>query len=109
MKELRLFSLAVSALALWLGSGSTVEAQKPIRIGASLSHTGAYEALSQNQVGRGYPLCVRHANEKGGVLGRKLELVLEDDRSQPATAPSSTKSSSRRTRWISFSARTARP
>ena len=62
------------------------EAQPPIRIGASLSHTGAYEALSQNQVGRGYPLCVKHANEKGGVLGRKLELVLEDDQSQPATA-----------------------
>jgi branched-chain amino acid transport system substrate-binding protein len=37
-------------------------------------------------VGRGYPLCVKHTNEKGGVLGRKIELVLEDDQSQPATA-----------------------
>jgi branched-chain amino acid transport system substrate-binding protein len=37
-------------------------------------------------VGRGYPLCVKHTNEKGGVLGRRLELVLEDDQSQPATA-----------------------
>jgi branched-chain amino acid transport system substrate-binding protein len=62
------------------------EAQPPIRIGASLSYSGVYAALSQNQVGRGYSLCVKHTNEKGGVLGRKLELVLEDDQSQPATA-----------------------
>jgi branched-chain amino acid transport system substrate-binding protein len=62
------------------------DAQPPIRIGASLSYSGAFKALSQNQVGRGYALCVKHTNEKGGVLGRKLELVLEDDRSEPATA-----------------------
>jgi branched-chain amino acid transport system substrate-binding protein len=29
---------------------------------------------------------VKHTNERGGVLGRKLELIVEDDRSQPATA-----------------------
>jgi ABC-type branched-subunit amino acid transport system substrate-binding protein len=35
---------------------------------------------------RGYQLCVKHTNDKGGVLGRKLALVLYDDRSDPATA-----------------------
>ena len=35
---------------------------------------------------RGYQLCVKHMNDKGGVLGRKLELVVYDDRSNPATA-----------------------
>ena len=35
---------------------------------------------------RGYQLCVKHSNDKGGVLGRKLALVLYDDRSDPATA-----------------------
>jgi len=29
---------------------------------------------------------VKHTNDKGGVLGRKLELVVEDDQSQSATA-----------------------
>jgi branched-chain amino acid transport system substrate-binding protein len=72
-------------IALGLASGSMVEAQKPIRIGASLSLTGTYAALGQNQH-RGYQLCVKHTNEKGGVLGRKLELVLHDDWSDPATA-----------------------
>ena len=59
-------------------------AQGPIRIGASLSLTGTYAALGQNQQ-RGYQLCTKHMNEKGGVLGRKLEFVFYDDQSQPAT------------------------
>ncbi|MGH7331219.1 MAG: amino acid ABC transporter substrate-binding protein [Candidatus Rokuibacteriota bacterium] len=86
MKDVRRTCLVSIAIALVFGPGPSVEAQAPIRIGASLSQSGVYAALSQNQVGRGYPLCVKHTNEKGGVLGRKLELVLEDDQSQPATA-----------------------
>ncbi len=50
-----------------------------------MSESGAYAALGQNQV-RGYQLCVKHTNDKGGVLGRRLELVVEDDRSDPAAA-----------------------
>jgi branched-chain amino acid transport system substrate-binding protein len=73
------------AVALSIGLASTVEAQPPIRIGASLSQTGVYATLGQNQL-RGYQLCVRHMNDKGGVLGRKLELVLYDDESDPAMA-----------------------
>ncbi len=73
-------------LALWMGLVPVAAAQPPIRIGATVSQSGAYAALSQNQQGRGYPLCLKHTNEKGGVLGRKLELVLEDDQSEPATA-----------------------
>ena len=68
-----------------IGLVAVAEAQPPIRIGASASKTGAYAALGQNQL-RGYELCVKHTNDKGGVLGRKLELVAEDDQSQPATA-----------------------
>jgi branched-chain amino acid transport system substrate-binding protein len=56
-----------------------------LRIGATLAQTGVYAALGQNQL-RGYQLCVKHMNDKGGVLGRKLELVLYDDGSDPATA-----------------------
>lgn len=63
----------------------TAHAQAPIRVGASLSQTGSFGALGQNQL-RGYQLCINHANEKGGVLGRKLELIVEDDQSQAKTA-----------------------
>ena len=64
---------------------ATVEAQGPIRIGASASKAGAYAALGQNQL-RGYELCVKHTNERGGILGRRLELVVDDDQSQAASA-----------------------
>ena len=87
MKPIDRLGLAVIAIALWLSSGSVAEAQKPIRIGASASQTGTYAALGQNQL-RGYQLCLKHTNEKGGLLGRNIELVVEDDQSQPATAVS---------------------
>ncbi|MBI1993480.1 MAG: amino acid ABC transporter substrate-binding protein [Deltaproteobacteria bacterium] len=71
-------------LGLVLFPWQPVFAQAPIKIGASLSLTGSYAALGQNQH-RGYQLCTKHANEKGGVLGRKVEFVLYDDQSLPAT------------------------
>ncbi len=70
---------------LSLGAAAIAAAQPQIRIGASVSQTGAYALLGQNQL-RGYQLCVKHTNEKTGVLGRRLELVAEDDRSEPAAA-----------------------
>jgi branched-chain amino acid transport system substrate-binding protein len=77
--------VASAALGLAVLMGLPAEAQPPIRIGASASQTGTYAALGQNQL-RGYQLCVKHVDDKGGILGRKLELLVEDDRSQPATA-----------------------
>ena len=73
------------ATALWICMPAIADAQPPIRVGASISQTGPYAAPAQNQL-RGYRLCVKHINDKGGVLRRKLELIVEDDRSQPATA-----------------------
>lgn len=61
------------------------QAQPPIRIGATLAQTGVYAVPAQNQL-RGYQLCVKHTNNKGGVLGRKLELIVYDDGSNPAAA-----------------------
>jgi branched-chain amino acid transport system substrate-binding protein len=44
-----------------------------------------YATLGPNFL-RGYRLCVKHTNEAGGVLGRRLNLLVEDDRSEPAAA-----------------------
>jgi branched-chain amino acid transport system substrate-binding protein len=76
---------AVITTELSLGTGPRAEAQSPLRIGASLSQTGSFAALGQSQL-RGYQLCVKHANEKGGVLGRRIELSVEDDQSNATTA-----------------------
>ena len=80
----KVFAVAVLVALVW-AVAPVAEAQPPIRIGATLPKTGEYATPGQNQL-RGYQLCVRHTNEKGGVLGRKLELVVEDDQSQSATA-----------------------
>jgi len=80
MRNMLIRSFGLLVLLAAVCSGAAL-AQQPIRIGASLSQTGSFANLGQNQL-RGYQLCVKHANEKGGVLGRKLELVTEDDLSQ---------------------------
>jgi branched-chain amino acid transport system substrate-binding protein len=75
-------ALLSALLSTMAGAG---EAQASIRIGASVSQTGSFAALGQNQL-RGYQLCVNQANEEGGVLGRKIEPLVNDDESKAATA-----------------------
>ncbi len=60
-------------------------AQTPIKIGASMSVTGTYAKPGSYQK-EGYDVCIDELNAKGGLLGRKVELVIYDDQSQPATA-----------------------
>jgi branched-chain amino acid transport system substrate-binding protein len=80
-KALGSLALALLLAALWLPA----DAQGPIRLGASLSLTGTYAKLGKNQH-EGYQLCIKDLNAKGGLLGRKAELVVYDDQSLPATA-----------------------
>jgi len=74
----------VIALAVAVGS-LPATAQGPIKIGASLSLTGTYAKLGKNQH-EGYQLCQKDLNARGGLLGRKIEFVVYDDQSMPATA-----------------------
>jgi branched-chain amino acid transport system substrate-binding protein len=62
-----------------------VDAQTPIKIGASMSVTGTYAKPGTYQK-QGYDVCIDELNAKGGILGRKIELVIYDDQSTPATA-----------------------
>lgn len=71
----------VVAASLPLSAG----AQTPIKIGASMSVTGTYAKPGSYQK-EGYDICIDELNGKGGLLGRKVELVIYDDQSQPATA-----------------------
>jgi branched-chain amino acid transport system substrate-binding protein len=77
-------------LALVLVSSSSLHALPgpagdPIRIGATMSETGAY--ATQGVAARnGYLLCEQHVNAEGGVLGRDIEFLIYDDRSDSSTA-----------------------
>jgi len=65
--------------------GMLLFSQDTIKIGASLSTTGAYRE-SSDMLRRGYQLWVRETNRSGGLLGRPVELILKDDRSDPELA-----------------------
>jgi branched-chain amino acid transport system substrate-binding protein len=74
-----------TSLAGALAAPLAAEGQPPIRIGVTYAQTGSLAVPGQNMM-RGSQLCIKHANDKGGVLGRRIELLVEDDRSDGPTA-----------------------
>jgi branched-chain amino acid transport system substrate-binding protein len=75
-------ALAAAALAL---AGSVSAAEGPIVIGATISETGPFAVDAGYQM-RGLELAIDDVNRHGGWLGRKVELKLYDDKSDPGTA-----------------------
>src|SRR5713226_336151 len=82
MKIIKALVLAVISIIFVAGP---IFAQAPIKIGASISLTGSYAKLG-SYTQDGYLMCAKEINEKGGLLGRKLEFVVYDDRSDSPTA-----------------------
>jgi branched-chain amino acid transport system substrate-binding protein len=78
-----------AAAALALGAAATLAAE-PIKIGAVLSVTGPAAFLGDPEL-KTLQLYVEDLNAKGGVLGRKLELVHYDDGSDANKANGFTK------------------
>lgn len=72
--------LAASAFAV-----APALAADPIKIGASLPLTGNF-SVSGEKHRKGYQLCVDQINEAGGLLGRQVELIVSDNRSDTETA-----------------------
>jgi branched-chain amino acid transport system substrate-binding protein len=60
-------------------------AQEPIKVGSSLPLTGNF-AVTGTKHKEGFELCVKLINESGGLLGRKVELIVSDNRSDTETA-----------------------
>jgi branched-chain amino acid transport system substrate-binding protein len=81
-KSLSRLALVVTAIVALPG---LVQAQQPIRIGASIAITGR-DAIQGGYVREGYLLCQKHVNDKGGVRGRPMEFLIRDDGSDPQTA-----------------------
>ena len=83
MKRRAIVAVVVGVAGI-LASQGTAQAQGSIRIGASLSLTGTYAEPGRYNH-EGYQLCQKDLNAKGGLLGRKIEFVVYDDQSVPAT------------------------
>ncbi len=56
----------------------------PLRIGASISLTGAYSRTGK-ELQNGYQLWAEQVNAAGGIMGRRVEFVTYDDTSDPET------------------------
>ncbi len=79
---LLLLMVAVAMVVTTACGGSKPASGSPIKIGVIQDTSGAASYYSQESV-KGIKLAVEQINAKGGVGGRPLELVLEDDQNKP--------------------------
>lgn len=80
----RALKTALVALGAMLLAGSAL-AQDTIKIGVTQPLTGAF-AASGNYVTQGAKIAEEEINKAGGVLGRKIELVVRDSKAAPDEA-----------------------
>lgn len=65
-------------------------AQDVFKIGAPLPMTGAGAAFGE-KFKKAYTMAIEEINAKGGINGKKLELVIDDTQAKPATAVTNAK------------------
>jgi branched-chain amino acid transport system substrate-binding protein len=76
--------LAASALPIAAPFISKAFGDTPVRIGMVDPITGVYAALSKNEI-EGAKLAVEEMNAKGGIVGRQVELLVEDSANDAGT------------------------
>ena len=74
-------------IALSLALTASVHAQQPLKIGFGMSLTGPLAGNGKAAL-ISMQIWAEDVNAKGGLLGRKVELVYYDDQTNPSTVPS---------------------
>lgn len=83
MKEKgKFFCVGAFALAVLLGATDLATAREAIKIGVAAAQTGP-GATFGIATRRGAEIAVEEINAKGGIKGRKLELIVRDDEHNP--------------------------
>jgi branched-chain amino acid transport system substrate-binding protein len=77
--------LKILAAAILVGSFTVPAAAQSTKIGVIQPLSGAF-AASGNYVADGAKIAADEINAKGGALGQKIELVIEDNKSNPTEA-----------------------
>ena len=85
MKTAILSALAGSLIAVTALSGGALAQSGPIKIGVVTPLSGTYTPIGQ-QVRWGLELAAKEINAAGGVAGRQVALVFEDEEANPAVA-----------------------
>lgn len=83
----KLVGLIATAGIIVGGTASGAFAQETIKIGVTQPLTGAF-AASGNYVAQGAKIAEDEINAAGGVLGKKIQLIIEDNKSNPTEAVS---------------------
>ena len=78
-----LATTAAGAAALSFPAILRAQSKDPLRIGCPLPLTGPFAALAADMQ-RGAQLAEEELNAKGGVMGRKVEVLFRDDQLKPA-------------------------
>jgi branched-chain amino acid transport system substrate-binding protein len=78
---------AIVAATLGFGTPLHAQSKAPIKIGAVLSITGPAAGLGVNER-NGAVVAAKEINAKGGIDGHPVELIVEDDTTNPDTAVS---------------------
>jgi branched-chain amino acid transport system substrate-binding protein len=82
------FILGLCGMGLMLSGflyGGSVMAQDTIKIGAVLPLSKAAFAQAGEEQRRGLLMALEEINQAGGVLGKRVELIIEDDTGEPST------------------------
>ena len=74
----------------WATTATRTNSAEPIKIGAVLPFSGGVE-LYGRQAKLGLDLAVKEINAGGGILGRPVEVIYEDDKTDPAVAVEATR------------------
>ncbi len=85
-RSVRLTSLAC---CVWIALASGANSAEPIKIGAVLPFSGGVE-LYGKQAKLGLDLAAKEINAGGGILGRPVEIIYEDDKTDPVAAVEAT-------------------
>jgi len=78
MKRIRLLACIATALAL-----PALAQKEPIAIGVSIAQSPPGSVVQGTQVKDGLEIMKDHLNAHGGVLGRPIKLVYEDNQGVP--------------------------
>ena len=85
-----LTTTAAGAATLAFPTVLRAQSKEPIRVGFPLPLTGPFAALA-NDLQRGATLAAEELNARGGVLGRRIEVLFRDDQLKPAVGAQRTK------------------
>ena len=82
-----LTTAGISATALAFPAVLRAQSKDPVRIGCPLPLSGPFAALAKDMQ-QGAQLAEAELNAKGGILGRKVEVLFRDDQLKPRSGPS---------------------